>query len=384
MSTSSTALTPSVEHHSLHHAPILTAGVPNSAILLEFEDACEDFFTNAKEGVSNELKVIRIPPSFKDPIICRWILSDHAHISTLKFDAFMKIICAKFLSKQWEDKLLSKILRNHLCPSQDFLTWATKLQQQNCILQNTDPQLDEKWLCEQISVAIDMDLHIAVCEAKVDKVTSLHDFLDVYTLCNEKWCASESRTCSIIDESYWWNKGSNKENNYHPYQRENLLTTSSGPVTTSPSSGPPKLTVLEIEIIRACSGCFKCQKLYLSKEHITTEATKKTCEFPSGDNYQTLTWDYANKMKSLWEARKTSSSKPIASTSSVPSSSTTATSSLWKSTHLMMQSSLHQCSAHWQHQLSLEIRVFLQKVTHPYVNFWNLNIMSGNAWLMVQ
>ena len=70
------------EHHSLHHAPILTAGVPTPAILLEFEDACEDFFANAKGGVADEAKVTLILPGFKDPIIRGWISSDRAHLST--------------------------------------------------------------------------------------------------------------------------------------------------------------------------------------------------------------------------------------------------------------------------------------------------------------
>src|SRR5271168_3792478 len=51
---STNLLIPAVEHHSLHHAPILTAGVPTPAVLLEFEDACEDFFANAKGGVRSE------------------------------------------------------------------------------------------------------------------------------------------------------------------------------------------------------------------------------------------------------------------------------------------------------------------------------------------
>ena len=91
---SSTVTAPSVEHHSLHHAPILTAGVPTPAILLEFEDACEDFFANAKGGVADEVKVTRILPGFKDPIIRGWtrISSDRTHLSTLKFDAFMNLL----------------------------------------------------------------------------------------------------------------------------------------------------------------------------------------------------------------------------------------------------------------------------------------------------
>ena len=133
-STATNVLIPAVEHHSLHHAPIMTAGVPTPAILLEFEHACKDFFANAKGGIPDEFRVIRILPGFKDPIIRGWISSDHTHLSALKFGIFMKLLQSKFLSKQWEDELLSKILRDHLCPGQDFLTWATKLQQQNCIL----------------------------------------------------------------------------------------------------------------------------------------------------------------------------------------------------------------------------------------------------------
>src|SRR5882757_8876280 len=141
-SSSQTTTVPLVEHHSLHHAPILTTGVPTPAVLLEFEDACEDFFANAKGGVPEDVRVIRILPSFKDPIIRGWISSDRAHLSTLSFKVFMTNLRSKFLSKEWEDELLSQILRNHLRPGQTFMTWATLLQQQNCILRNTNSQLD--------------------------------------------------------------------------------------------------------------------------------------------------------------------------------------------------------------------------------------------------
>ena len=172
-SSTSTAISPMVEHHSLHHAPILTAGVPTPAVLLEFEDACEDFFANAKGGVTDELKVTRILPSFKDPIIRGWISSDHAHLSKLTFKAFMENLRTKFLPKEWEDELLSKILRDRLRPNQDFTSWATLLQQQNCILRNTSSQLDEKRPREQISIAVDSDLRIAAREAKVNETTTV-------------------------------------------------------------------------------------------------------------------------------------------------------------------------------------------------------------------
>jgi hypothetical protein len=329
-SASASALVPIVEHHSLHHAPILTAGTPNAAVLLEFEDACEDFFANAKGGVTDEVKVTRILPSFKDPILRGWISSDRNHLSALKFPDFMTNLRSKFLPKQWEDELLSKILRDHLRPGQDFLTWATKLQQQNCILRNTTSQLDEKRLREQISIAVDVELRIAAREAKVNDAASLRDFLDIYALCDEKRRASEIRTRSIIDEAYRNNnKRSGKENAFHPYKKDGRTASSSSQNSSdSPTSRPPKLTKTEIEIIKDRNGCFKCRKLYQSNDHINADPKKKSCPFPSGDNYRALTWEYANKLKDIRESKK-SSGKPIASTgSSFSTASSTPTSSI--------------------------------------------------------
>ena len=300
-SSTSTAISPMVEHHSLHHAPILTAGVPTPAVLLEFEDACEDFFANAKGGVTDELKVTRILPSFKDPIIRGWISSDRAHLSKLTFKAFMENLRTKFLPKEWEDELLSKILRDRLRPNQDFTSWATLLQQQNCILRNTSSQLDEKRPREQISIAVDSDLRIAAREAKVNETTTLRDFLHIYSLCDEKRRAAETRTRSLIDEANRKNKNSNKENTFHPYKKDGR------PANQQPSSSsslrPPKLTKVEIEVLNEFSGCFKCRKIFQSKEHISAEPSKKTCDFPSAENYRPLTFEYANKVKQIRASR---------------------------------------------------------------------------------
>jgi len=316
-SSSQTTTVPLVEHHSLHHAPILTTGVPTPAVLLEFEDACEDFFANAKGGVPEDVRVIRILPSFKDPIIRGWISSDRAHLSTLSFKVFMTNLRSKFLSKEWEDELLSQILRNHLRPGQTFMTWATLLQQQNCILRNTNSQLDEKRMREQISIAIDGELCIAGREAKVNDAPSLRDFLHIYSVCDEKRKAAETRTRSIIEESYRKNKTINKENSFHPYKKDSRSVSNSSSSSGSSAARPPKLTSIEKEIIKACFGCYKCRKIYQSKDHITADADKRTCDFPSGENYRPLTWEYANKIKQIRAGKKASSSaNAIAATSS--------------------------------------------------------------------
>jgi hypothetical protein len=172
-----------------------------------------------------------------------------------------------------------------------------------------------------------MDLRIAAREAKVNEAVSLRDFLDIYTLCDDKRRASEKRTRSIIDESNRSNNKRNKENSFHPYKKDDR-SSSSQTTSSSSSPRPPKLTPTEIEIIKACNGCFKCRKIYLPKDHINTEASKKTCNFPSGENYRALTWDYANKLKEIRDSRK--AAKTVASTTSAlnTSTSTPSTSSI--------------------------------------------------------
>ena len=327
-STTSTSISPIVEHHSLHHAPILTGGVLTPAVLLEFEDACEDFFSNAKGGVTDELKVTRILPSFKDPIIRGWISSDRAHLAKLSFKIFMENLRTKFLPKEWEDELLSKILRDRLRPNQEFTTWATLLQQQNCILRNTSSQLDEKRLREQISIAVDSDLRIAAREAKVNETTTLRDFLHIYSLCDEKRRAAETRTRSLIDEANRKHKNGNKENAFHPYKKDGRTSSSNSQTSSSSSLRPPKLTKVEIDVLNEFSGCFKCRKIFQSKEHIAAEASKKTCDFPAAENYRPLTFEYANKVKQIRASRKGSSNTVAATTSPNISSASTSSSSM--------------------------------------------------------
>jgi hypothetical protein len=142
----------------------------------------------------------------------------------------------------------------------------------------------------------------------------------------DKRRASEKRTRSIIDESNHNNNKRNKENAFHPYKKDDR-SSAAQTSSSSSSSRPPKLTSTEIEIIKACNGCFKCRKIYLPKDHINTEANKKTCNFPSGENYKALTWDFANKLKEMRARDSRKAAKPVASALNT-STSTPSTSSI--------------------------------------------------------
>ena len=107
-------------------------------------------------------------------------------------------------------------------------------------------------------------------------------------------------------------------NSYHPYSKS-LPSVKSGKCEQL-----AKLSDEEKDIIRKCSGCFKCRKLYVPSKHIVENCPDG---FPAPDTYQTLTWDYISKLKAACTncITKTSSSsvKPIA-TVGEPTASTSA------------------------------------------------------------
>ena len=63
-----------------------------------------------------------------------------------------------------------------------------------------------------------------------------------------------------------------------------------------------------------------------SKQHISAEPSKKTCDFPAAENYRPLTFEYVNKVKQIRASRK-GTSKTIAATTSPNISSSSASSS---------------------------------------------------------
>ena len=60
--------TPSVIHNAYNHPLIITEGELTPKLIMEFEQACQTFFDNAKGGVPDDQKVVWILPAFKDTL----------------------------------------------------------------------------------------------------------------------------------------------------------------------------------------------------------------------------------------------------------------------------------------------------------------------------
>jgi reverse transcriptase-like protein/integrase-like protein/chromodomain-containing protein len=317
MSSSNTA---TLEYLTLHHPPVLTSGELSPRVVMEFEQSCLDYFANAKGGVTDELQVIRILPSFQDQLVRDWIAADRPRLSKLSFKEFIDELRKAFLPRNWEDRLRAQILTERLRPNIRFLTWATSLQTQNCVLRGTTSHLSDSRLRDQIEAGVDEELRLAARKSKAHEATSMRDFLDIYELCDaERKVAHKQFRNIIADENR--NKRNNKENHsnsYHPYNQPS----SSRNNNSNTPRRPPKLTEEEKEIIRKHDGCWKCRHIFLPKEHDSNK-----CAFPAGENYVALSADFVAKAKRILgtrtftdngffpakKANKPTPAKPIAS-----------------------------------------------------------------------
>lgn len=85
----SSDIAPSAIHNAYNHPPIITKGEITPKIIMEFEQACQTFFDNAKGSVPDNQKVARILPAFKDTLICNWIASSRNELTAFTFEDFL-------------------------------------------------------------------------------------------------------------------------------------------------------------------------------------------------------------------------------------------------------------------------------------------------------
>ena len=139
-----------------------------------------------------------------------------------------------------------------------------QIQSLNCLLRGSASHFNESYMCEQLEAGIDKELCILGHEAKVHDTESIRDFLGIYKLCDAKRKITQKAVQfedTMHNNKKTYNKKENHPNSFHPYERSTNSTSS------TKCNYLPKLTDEEKDIIRKCSGCFKCRKLYVQPGH---------------------------------------------------------------------------------------------------------------------
>jgi len=164
-----TTLTATVDPTSAR-APVLTAGDISPAVMMDFENAAQDFFI--AKSIPADKQVAMTIPGLKDIRVRNWISADRERLIALPFIDFMKELRTNYLHQDWEDQVHNDILTSTLAASNmTFWNWAQHLLKLNCLLRSMLSVFDDGELRNHLEAHLnDLKARIKHSDARKDKV----------------------------------------------------------------------------------------------------------------------------------------------------------------------------------------------------------------------
>jgi len=158
-------------------APILTSGDVMPSVMMEFENACHDFFE--AKSVPQDKQAAFILPSIRDLCIWNWITADQPTIIALPFASFMTQLHSNYLHPDWEDHGHDEILNSRLDPNKEsFWALSQYMIKLNCLLHNTTSVFDDTTLCNQLNAHLDDGLKECIKHSNAKKEKMLKSWIN--------------------------------------------------------------------------------------------------------------------------------------------------------------------------------------------------------------
>jgi len=291
---------------NLSHPPILSEGELTPKALMTFEEDCNSYFLNAKGGVTQEQKVLRILNSFRDTHVRNWITTDRAALTALTFEAFMLRLRAEFLPPNWEDKVCSRILGSKMSRNDRFIHWARSLQAENYVLRGTTSHLSDDRLRDTLEANVDHDLRLLATDIDPVIRASLMDWLNTVEKLDAKRKLELKRHRELLSDELHHAKRQNTRTTTS-YSSQNRASSSYTSQNVNPQSAQtcrlPALTLDERALLRDNRGCFKYWRFF--QDHRTPNCPN---DFPSADSYKPLSVEDLNRAKKFSEKKGVSGS----------------------------------------------------------------------------
>jgi len=164
------------DHPVVTRPPRLTDGEILPKAVRNFENHCQNYFVNAKEGViADDKKVARILSCFDNDLVNDWIAVDRDRLITLTFEHFMTEFRARWLPFDGEREVQLQVLSARFNPKMiRFGAWAYQVQSLNVSLRGTPSHLSEYRMLIQLEANLDRELQSLVWEAKANEIKTLH------------------------------------------------------------------------------------------------------------------------------------------------------------------------------------------------------------------
>ena len=173
----SCGVTASVARHPAHRvAPVLSDGMVTPGVLLDWENACDDFFVAAKEPIADDKKVSNVTGSLQNSHISIYIKNNRAHLHALTFPVFMSELCETFLPADWDKNILRKIRTARMSINQSFYDFCIDIIMCNNLLTGGDLYMNEKHIRHHIFNNMTKGLHEKLEESptKLAAMNTLH------------------------------------------------------------------------------------------------------------------------------------------------------------------------------------------------------------------
>ena len=178
----------------------MTKGKITLKIVREFESHCTHYFINAKDGIPDEKKVMKILGCFEESVIDDWTSTHQARLIKMTFPEFMKEFRKRWLPHNWEKTVRNEMLGTHLNPDiHRFETWAAQIMAHNVSLRETSSFMTDEALRTQLEIMLDTDLQITAHEEKADEITDLQEWMTRITEIDNKRQKEMKRINSLVD-----------------------------------------------------------------------------------------------------------------------------------------------------------------------------------------
>ena len=170
-------------HPSHKVPPTLGPGKITPAILIEWEENAQHFFT--KDRMDPQNQVTAVLSSFTHPSIKNWIAmnKNELHDEEYTFDMFIMDLRKNFLDPQWINQILRNVIYTRMAETENFESYANHVLSGNNLLAGTENHLPkpilrdtiENHLAEYLSLKID-SLPSSECEHMI-QLENLDDWL---------------------------------------------------------------------------------------------------------------------------------------------------------------------------------------------------------------
>lgn len=239
-----------VQSSGTKHPPTLSSGTLTPETLSVFERHCLYHFIAKK--IDDKDQVATIASGFHDPLVQTWYFNDFAKYNALTFTEFMGLVHKRWLKKNWQDELRTRISRSRQREEESFDEWIENLERLNNLLVGHALLLDESGLRQHIKAYSCAEVREYTVRSEVSAVADYLQWKALLGEFDDRHRADRARRDKEI-ESYL-RRFPTKGTSHAGPQRNTSSSDSTSKVL-------PKLTDEERSYLRENEGCFKCRKV---------------------------------------------------------------------------------------------------------------------------